>query len=1344
MSISQSIEKKKTFNKALEITVLAYQAIAVIAFIIIPIAAFQWWKTPFIGAFFEQTMVFNDVGSIREDTDSEAWQLFNAGLNLGDQLIEIDEKSVNNAEEMKEALSASTDDEIQIAYLQADGEKINKTLRLIPFPTPDKIKYFAIPYGVGLIYLLIGLWMSKLRLSESTGRAFILFATSYALGSAALFDVYTTHRLTILWTFAMALSGGALLDLSLTFPQEFNFTKKYPFIHRIGYGIALVLGLFALPDIYNLQAPTNYIQKWSFIYGFTGFSILFFVGALLVHGYTDKSPVSKQQIKMVWWGILLSFAPMGIWLFASFFSSLFPALSFSLNFSPYLLITTIGFPFVVGYAILRYRLFKIDYLFSRGVLVFILTAMASLGYGLILLGIGSFSGTQIPANNPWAIGAFVTLIALFLLPIRNRLQTVIDAILFRGRHAFQQPLQDFGQKMTNARDLPEITAILQETITESLLPSALHIYIHDPASNQYIAMEYEGRPTSDIHFTRHNPLVEALMKENLPFYLDPGNPPKTLTGENTRLALLNAHLFVPLKSINKLMGWIAMGLRRSGDPYSSLELDFLENLSNQAGIAIERAQVVVNMEQQVEEMNALTRISQGVSITLSFNDVLELIFAQTTQIIPATDFHITLHNPTGDYFYYAFCIEDEQRLDERENLPLPYNQGIGQWVARNSRSLLSQDYNQECQRLNIVPSLQNIYAWIGVPLNAGKATIGTLSIGSRDPNTTFTQKQLGLLRAVADQTAGAIVKARLLQETERRAKQLATLNEITQQLTSTLEHEPLLQNILESAVQILDCEAGTLFMVDEDTNELVFTVTVGPAASDLIGKRIPAGQGIVGEAVETRAPVVENNTRESKDWAKSTAKSTDEKTGFSTQALLAVPLQIKERVIGVVEVINKKDGLPFINDDKNLLTAFAGQAAVAVENARLYTLTDQELNARVEELSIMQRIDRELNANLETDRAMRTTLEWAMRRSQADAGLIGNLDDEGIHIMAQEGYGSQLSYYEDKALPLELPAMIDASESGQPTTLHLDPLKQGGLLPGTRTQIVVPLRREAKVVGLILLECIEETNVDLGFLIRLSDHAAIAIANAQLYAEVEAANIAKSDFVSFVAHELKNPMTSIKGYTELIAAGAVGEINENQGNFLQTIRSNVVRMSTLVSDLNDNSKIEVGRLRMDFKAVGLPDIIDNVIRSTDKQIAEKKQTVSLEIPKNLPKIWADRTRIEQILVNFVSNSYKYTQEEGKIIIGAKEANNQWDPDGAPKVVHVWIKDNGIGMTEEDQEKIFTKFFRSEDQKAREAPGTGLGLNITKSLIEMQGGRTWFESKFREGTTFHFTVPIAEK
>jgi signal transduction histidine kinase len=302
-----------------------------------------------------------------------------------------------------------------------------------------------------------------------------------------------------------------------------------------------------------------------------------------------------------------------------------------------------------------------------------------------------------------------------------------------------------------------------------------------------------------------------------------------------------------------------------------------------------------------------------------------------------------------------------------------------------------------------------------------------------------------------------------------------------------------------------------------------------------------------------------------------------------------------------------------------------------------------------------------------------------------------------------------------------------------------------GLLQSAQSRILIPIRRETTIMGFAFLELLAVgSNLEevLRFLLRLSDHAAIAVSNAQLYTAIQLANSAKSEFVSFVSHELKNPMTSIKGYTELLAAGAVGPVTEAQANFLSTIRSNVDRMSTLVSDLADVSRIEAGRLRLDFKAFGIKDVINEVVRSMRRQIEEKSQTLTIQLPE-LPDVWADRTRVLQIVTNLVSNAHKYTPEGGLITAAAEMSANHWDAEGPRQVVHFWVQDTGIGIAEEDQEKIFQKFFRSEDPKTREVTGTGLGLNITRSLVEMQGGRIWFESEFRKGTIFHFTVPVAE-
>ncbi len=269
-------------------------------------------------------------------------------------------------------------------------------------------------------------------------------------------------------------------------------------------------------------------------------------------------------------------------------------------------------------------------------------------------------------------------------------------------------------------------------------------------------------------------------------------------------------MLVPLPGSERPVGWLALGLRRSGENYAPQDLSFLDRISSAATVAIERAQVIFNLERRVREMNILARVSQGVNVTVAFDDILELIYAQTGQVLPVNDFHLTLYNKESDYYYFAFCLEKDDRLTYRENLPLYPNTDLSPQVIKSRRAILTSDYDHECQALGVTPLSQGIHSWAGVPLNTGAETIGSLSVGSRDPTVIYTSGQQELLQAIAEQAAGAIVKARLFQETERRAHQLATLNDITRQLTGTLETEPLLQNILDSGVSILNCEAGSL------------------------------------------------------------------------------------------------------------------------------------------------------------------------------------------------------------------------------------------------------------------------------------------------------------------------------------------------------------------------------------------------------------------------------------------------------------------------------------------------------------------------------------------------------
>jgi len=1319
-----SEKNQALINRILQAVVLVYQGVAVIVFIATLTTAGEWLRTPFIGGFFEHTFVLNGSDT---SVDGQSWQMYQQGFKVGDQLVSINGEPVGNSIQLKEILKTrSINDTVDVVMRTPDGEK-TATILLQEISSADRSAYFIIPELLSLVFLIVSLWIFGLRRSEPAGRAFSIFTSSLAIIVGGLFDLYTSHQFTYVWTFALAMAGGAFIDLGLGFPQEVRAIIGRPYLRWIGYGLGFVLFLNAFGTLFNFSDPTAYITAWQIIYGFVGLSAIFYFAMLLYNAWAARSPVVKNQARTILAGSVIAFGPVVFWLLIA-----------QQAFNPYLLPFLIVFPLVNGYVVLRFRLLRTDYWVRQGIVYALLTVFVVITYGFLVSGIALY--IPMPSNDPYLIGGLVFLIAILLDPVRTRLQRLVDSTFFRGQRVYEDRIRTFSHELTTALELDSIGRVLRRQVTATVSPSRLHIFTYDPLNDQYSALpDEDGRPTSDIRFASTSPLVQYFQKENIPLYLDTINLPTRLKGDEARLSLLGAHLFIGLSGEDKPVGWLALGSPLSGDAYTPKDLEFLESMSDQASVAISRVQIVANLERRVQEMNALSRVSQGVNVTLKFDDVLELIFAQTSQIIPSTYFHISLYNKDANYFYYGFRVDDNERMASLENQPLPQNMGLGQEIIRKGRPIITHEYIRECQTRNMTPSTQDIYAWMGVPLNSGAETIGALGVGSKDATVIYTRAQLDLLQSIADQTVGAIVKARLLQETEHRARQLTTLNEITRQLTSTLDQEPLLNNILENAVNILNCEAGTLFLMDNQTGDLIFRVTVGPVAGNLLGQRLPPGTGVVGRAVQTRRSVIENNAQESN----ALFVETDKQTGFISRSLLAVPMQIKDRILGVIEVINRRDGLPFVDDDENILTAFAGQAAVAIENARLIELTDQELAARVDELQVMGRIVRELNASLDVDKAMTITLEWAMRQSNAEAGLIGMLEEDQIRLMAEEGYDEIFTDPTDGHIPLDLPTIKSAIESGQPNQVSLIATGEKGILPTAHTQIIIPIRREADVIGLLLLESMNDTQENLAFLNRLSDNAAIAIYNAQLYDLVQQANNAKSEFVSFVAHELKNPMTSIKGYTELLAAGSVGEINEMQTNFLQTIRSNVERMSVLVSDLNDNAKIEANTLRLDFKPVDVPEVLDEALKSTKRQLEDKKQVVDTKYSDDLPSIWADQVRVGQVLTNLVSNAHKYTPEGGNIMIGAEAIANQWDPEGAKQVVHLWVKDDGIGISNEDQVKIFQKFFRSDDSKAREAPGTGLGLNITKSLVEMQGGRIWFESEYRKGTTFHFTVPVAE-
>ena len=515
----------------------------------------------------------------------------------------------------------------------------------------------------------------------------------------------------------------------------------------------------------------------------------------------------------------------------------------------------------------------------------------------------------------------------------------------------------------------------------------------------------------------------------------------------------------------------------------------------------------------------------------------------------------------------------------------------------------------------------------------------------------------------------------------------------------------------------------------------------------MLGSHLEAGRGLVGEVAATGTPVIVNDAGSDPRWGGELNAGE-----FHTRTVLAVPLITQNNVIGVLEVLNKQGGATFSQDDLDLLTAFAGQAAVAIENARLFQLTDFQLSERVGELEMLERIDVELNRSLDLGKVAEISLHWAMENTNATAGLLGVVVGDPPHLMVI----AQVGYTEDDLpagadgmdFPLDRGIVSRVLRTRQPDLapdVTLDPNYIPSLRGGI-SQITLPMLSGGVVNALIVLETNREPRLrlaDMPFLQRLAEHATIAISNAQLYAELTRANQSKSEFVSFVAHELKNPLTSIQGYSDVLLKGAVGELSDPQKNFLGTIRLNAQRMNTLVSDLNDVTKLQTDNMRMILAPVDFHRALEDTLRPFEQQIGDKAQTLELDMVEDLPLIRADQNRLIQVLTNLISNAHKYTPEGGVIRVRATVDTMPRDNKGRllPPLLHASVTDTGIGMSEEDLNKLFTPYFRSDNPLTREQPGTGLGLTITRGIIIAHGGEIWVESELGVGTTFHFTIPL---
>ncbi len=513
-------------------------------------------------------------------------------------------------------------------------------------------------------------------------------------------------------------------------------------------------------------------------------------------------------------------------------------------------------------------------------------------------------------------------------------------------------------------------------------------------------------------------------------------------------------------------------------------------------------------------------------------------------------------------------------------------------------------------------------------------------------------------------------------------KESETFYKIIQIINSSLDFDEILFSILDSAIRLLDADGGTIFIKDKETGELIFKKVKGEKAKDLLEKRLKKGEGIAGWVVEKGEGIVIENVSQDKRFS----PYFDEITGFKTGSIVCAPLRIDDEIIGALEIVNSIKKKPFTKYELELTINFASEASIALNKAILYNAVNTEKER-------MQRILENIADGL------------VILDSKKNLKMINPIAQNIFSITSQD------------------------LEKNCKETLKCKDLKGNILcidcpLDKLYNQQIPYLQYEMKVYSQNMRETILGCNLSaLWDNSKILDYI-LAVRDISLSKELDKL---KSEFVANVSHELKTPLTAIKGYSELLLTQKVEE--EKAKNYLKIINQETERLTKLINDLLDLSRLESGRLEIKREIVDIKNIIKE--RAFFFQAQTTKHSFIFSFPAYPILISGDQDRLTQVFHNLIDNAVKYSPKGGNITLSIQDKI---------KSVIIEVSDQGEGIAPEHLPYIFDRFYQADSSLIKRKSGTGLGLSIVKSIVEAHKGTINVRSKLGEGTTFILEFP----
>ncbi len=582
-------------------------------------------------------------------------------------------------------------------------------------------------------------------------------------------------------------------------------------------------------------------------------------------------------------------------------------------------------------------------------------------------------------------------------------------------------------------------------------------------------------------------------------------------------------------------------------------------------------------------------------------------------------------------------------------------------------------------------------AEVDVPLRASGEVFGVLVVESREPNA-FGQHDLEILTAAAQQAGIALARIRLLDEMQRMvdaerrcADEREALLDTISDLSTELELSRLLEAVLSRAVTLLGAAGGELATYDEAKGELVIAANYN-MREDSRGTHLKVGEGAMGLVVRTGEQLV---IADYQQWAGRSAQY----ARIDARAVVVAPLLIGGRAVGAINVWHEDATKVFSGADLRLLNLFGQQAAIALENARLFTAARRERQY----FEVLVHNNPVSIVVLDTDHRI-------VSCNPAFEALYGYRQDEVVGEILDHLVTTPESRHEAVSFT------VQASENRMVQGFGKRRRKDGSLVDVE--VLAVPVVIDGEHVGMMGLYH------DISELLSARELA-------------EAANSAKSQFLASMSHELRTPLNAIIGYSEMMEEEAEERGLAESVADLQKIRSAGRHLLSLINDVLDLSKIEAGKMEMHLETFDLRAAIEAVAATVAPLVERNGNRLALDLAADLGAIHTDVTRVRQVLLNLLSNASKFT-ERGVITLRAARAGHE---------VTLVVEDTGIGMTPEQQGRIFEAFAQAETSTTKKYGGTGLGLAISKMFCEMMGGSIDVASTPGRGTAFTVRLPV---